>query len=189
MPQTHTPAEESALLKACRDGEPGAFERLYTAYKDQAYALALAMSGRPDLAEEVTQLAFLRVHRSLQDFRAEARFSTWLHRIVANLSIDLRRKESRARFVSLDVATSEQLTARDRSDGDVLARDLAQQLSLALERLAPDAREALLLKYFAGMSYDEIALVQECNKGTVGSRIHRGLQALREHLLGMEDHV
>jgi RNA polymerase sigma-70 factor (ECF subfamily) len=141
------------------------------------------------VAEEVTQEAFVRVHRGLAQFREDARFGTWLHRIVANLSIDLRRKESPARFVPLDAATPSDLTATSRSDDATLVRDRAEVLRAALESLASDSREALLMKYFADLSYEEIAEAQGCSKGTVGSRLHRGLSELRDRLLGMEDHV
>ena len=181
--------DEASLVRACRAGELGSFARLYAAYKDRAYSLALYMTGRADLADDITQQAFVRVHRSLHRFREEARFETWLHRIVANLCIDERRKETRARTVPLEEASVAELVSAERSDRTTLARDRAVFLSKVLETINAQSRAAILMKYVSGMSYDEIAQAQETTTGTVGSRINRGLKALREELERRDEHV
>lgn len=181
--------DESALLRNCRDGVPGAFARLYGIHKDRAYSLAVHMLGRADLAEDVTQKAFLRVHRSLATFRGESRFATWLHRVVVNLCLDERRKETDPRTVQLDETTLARLVAPEESDRDTLAGDRAATLHAALGRLSEETRDAIVMKYLAGLTYDEIAEAQGCTKGTVGSRIHRGLLSLRGILERQERHV
>ncbi len=181
--------DEATLIRACRAGEPGAFARLYQAHKDRAYSLALYMTGRPDLADDITQQAFLRVHRSLDRFREDARFETWLHRIVANICIDEQRKETRSRCVPLEEATVAELIADDQSDTATLARDRAVLLGSVLSTINSESRAAILMKYVSGMSYEEIAQAQQTTSGTVGSRINRGLRALRDELERRDEHV
>jgi RNA polymerase sigma-70 factor (ECF subfamily) len=122
----------------------------------------------------------VRALERIDRFDGRARFSTWLHAIAINLWKDARRRLPREASVSL-----EEVPLPDRGphcDQEALARLERHEVRCAVERLPEAQRVAILLFYYHGMSYSEIARVCECPVGTVGSWIHHGVKALRRML-------
>lgn len=171
------------LIEACRRGDRGAFEELVEATHRQAYGLALRVVSDRHEAEDVTQEAYLRVFRALPRFRGEARFETWLYRIVANAAIDHLKR--RRRLGDL-VAEPEELELVDDasapSGGDTLAaRD---ELDRALARLPDETRAVVVLKDVYGLSCEEIGDRLGLSEGAVKVRLHRARRKLRDLLYG-----
>lgn len=165
------------LIAACRQGDREAFRCLFEAHKDRVYSMAVyTLGGDQAAAEDVTQEVFLRVFTHIGQFREEADFATWLYRMVANACIDEQRK--RRRWVPLD-AVPEQATTSYETETETETRDAVQA---ALAELSPELRSAVLLKYFEELSYDEMAEALGCPKGTIASRLHRGLKLLARKL-------
>lgn len=163
------------LIAACQRGDREAFRCLFEAHKDRVYSMAVyTLGGDRAAAEDVTQEVFLRVFTHIGQFRGDADFATWLYRVVANACVDEQRR--RKRWVPLD-ALPEQ--AAHRTDTEIETRE---EVRSALAELTPELRSAVLLKYFEELSYDEMAQVLDCPKGTVASRIHRGLKLLARKL-------
>ena len=168
------------LLERCRGGEPGAFEELVERTHRQVYTLAYRLVGDRYEAEDVAQEAYLRVHRSLRGFRGEARFETWLHRIVANVAMTNLRK--RGRF-------GEPVEEPDRvvripggpSPDDVLERD---EVRRALVALPPGQRAVVVLKDIYGFSAREVAEQMGTSEGAVKVRLHRARRNLKELVYG-----
>lgn len=163
------------LIAACRQGDREAFRRLFETYKDRVYSMAVyTLGGDQAAAEDVTQEVFLRVFTHIGQFRGEADFATWLYRMVANACIDELRK--RRRLVPLDTLP-ERATASHEAESET-----REAVHSALAELSPELRSAVLLKYFEELSYDEMAEVLDCPKGTIASRLHRGLKLLARKL-------
>ncbi|MBW7995246.1 MAG: RNA polymerase sigma factor [Candidatus Glassbacteria bacterium] len=161
------------------------FRQLVETYQHQVYNQAYRMLGNREEAEEATQDIFLKVHGSLEDFRGEAKLSSWIYRITANVCISrMRRKQLNA--TSLDSPMAEQ----GRSVAEVVAdedEDPEEEYAAAemggivreqLRRLKPEWAQAIGLHYFGGQSYDEIAEEMEIPRATVATYIRRGKMQL-----------
>jgi RNA polymerase sigma-70 factor (ECF subfamily) len=143
---------------------------------------AQRLGGDLERARDIVQEAFLRLCNERGE-DVEAHVAEWLHRVVRNLAIDTRRKESRMKELSLeDYARRAERTAlpdEALQHGDAVAHVLER-----LERLPGKQREALRLKFQSGLSYKEIAAVMDETVGNVGWLIHVGLKGLRGRLIG-----
>jgi len=159
------------LITACQKGDREAFRCLFDLHKDRVYSMAVyTLGGDRAAAEDVTQEVFLRVFTHIGQFRGDADFATWLYRLVANACADEQRR--RKRWVPLDTLPEQATVPREEEC------ERREDVRTALAELSPELRSAVLLKYFEELSYDEMAQVLDCPKGTVASRLHRGLKLL-----------
>lgn len=165
------------LLEACQRGERDAFARLFEAYKDRVYAVALRLSGDPVEAADITQDVFLKLLTRLHQFRSEARFGTWLYRVVVNTFLDGRKARRPSVPFDEDHVGAAGVAAPGHGDSAAHA-----DLERALARLGSRFRAPLVLRYVAGLSYAEIAQTLQLSPGTVASRISRGLRDLGRDL-------
>src|SRR5581483_298284 len=132
------PAHERELVERCRGGDEGAFQELVDAYKDLVFALIARTVQNRSRAEDLAQEVFLRIHRGLPYFRGEARLSTWIYRIVANVCLGETGRPAATISLDDDAAKKEKLaSAADRRFGDL---ELKDRLEKAIARLAPNAR-------------------------------------------------
>lgn len=157
------------------------WDELVREHGDRVYRLAYRLSGNAQDAEDLTQDTFIRVFRSLSNYQAGT-FEGWLHRITTNLFLDMVRRRNRIRMEALP-EDYERVPAHGPSPEQAYhdAR-LDPDLQAALDSLAPEFRAAVVLCDVEGLSYEEIGATLGVKLGTVRSRIHRGRQALRDHL-------
>jgi RNA polymerase sigma-70 factor (ECF subfamily) len=166
------------LIRRSQAGDPEAFGSLFDAYKNLVYRLAYLMLGSPEEAEDALQEVFLQVYRSLASYQeTRAAFTTWLYRVTLNHCLN-RRRRWRYRLLPFEAAHS-RVQARERSAGDWEDAECVHQ---ALLRLSERLRAVVVLRYYAGLSYAEIAQSLEIPLGTVKSRLDKGLRTLREEL-------
>src|SRR5919106_7082963 len=165
------------LLEACRRGDAGAFEELVERTQPHVYTLAYRLVGDRHEAEDVAQEAYLRVFRSLRGFRQEARFETWLYRIVTNAAFTHLRR--RGRFGVLLAEGQEQAVEEPevRPMEAALDRD---EVKRALQGLTPGARAVVVLKDVYGLSCQEIADEMGLSESAVKVRLHRARKRLKE---------
>jgi RNA polymerase sigma-70 factor (ECF subfamily) len=175
------PANERELVERCRRGDEGAFQELVDRYKDLVFALIARTVQDRSRAEDLAQDVFLRVHRGLPYFRGEARLSTWIYRIVANVCLQDHGRA--AATVSLDNdASRPQVSApatTDRQFGDLELRD---RLEKAIARLPANYRLLVAAHYLNGVQYDELAEALQLPLGTVKTQLYRAKQQLRRLL-------
>lgn len=157
------------------------WDELVREHGDRVYRLAYRLSGNAQDAEDLTQDTFIRVFRSLSNYQAGT-FEGWLHRITTNLFLDMVRRRNRIRMEALP-EDYERVPAQGPSPEQAYhdAR-VDPDLQAALDSLAPEFRAAVVLCDVEGLSYEEIGATLGVKLGTVRSRIHRGRQALRDHL-------
>ena len=172
------PVNERALLERCRAGDENAFQELVDRYKGLVFALIARTVQDRSRAEDLAQDVFLRVHRGLPYFRGEARLSTWIYRIVANVCV---QDSSRPATVSLDDerAAPAVPSAADRQFGDFELRD---RLEKAIARLPANYRLLIAAHYLDGVQYEDLAAALALPLGTVKTQLHRAKQQLRRLL-------
>ncbi len=170
--------DDAALLARHLEGDAGAFGVLVARHRDRAWSVALRTIGDPAEASDAVQDAFLSAYRSAASFRSDAKFSTWLHRIVVNACLDRMRRARSRPTVPLDESAA---LVADPYDA-IAASDLAADIAAALSRIGEDQRVAIVLVDVQGMPVDEAAEVLGIPVGTVKSRCHRGRAALAAHL-------
>lgn len=184
--------EDQAWVARAQRGDADAFGELVARYRGRMYQVAYGVVSHHETAMDLTQEAFLRAYQSLGAFRGEAKFSTWLRRIVTNVCLDhLRKSERRTVFASYDDSRGEgdddpdglRLTGTlEPPDARVARKELGCAILEALQNLTPEQRAAIVLREVEGMSYEEIATTMDCAVGTVMSRLHYARKRLRSLL-------
>ena len=182
--------EERVLIQRCKDGEVGAFDVLVRRYEKRVFNCALRIAGNYNDAADVAQEAFIRAFNSIQTFRGDAYFTTWIYRIVTNVYLDERKKSKSHRLTSLDeyIELDENSVSRqivDEGPGPeeiVEGKERARALQAAISSLPDYQRIILTLYSFHHRSYDEMAEILNLPIGTVKSRLNRARLALAEIL-------
>jgi RNA polymerase sigma-70 factor (ECF subfamily) len=174
--------DEPGLLSRLRSGDPRAFEDLVRRYQHRVFGVALRMMRDRAEAEEIAQEAFLRAHRSLGEFRGEAKLSTWLFAITSRLCLSrLGRGERRLRRLGEESLAG--LAGGAPGPGEELERDEVESaLERAIGELPEDRRIVVLLRDVEGLAYEDIAETLGWEPGTVRSRLHRARQDLKAKL-------
>lgn len=200
---------EERLIEACRQGDREAFRQLFELHKDRVWSIALHFIGEEAAARDITQQVFLKLFTAIHGFRGEAGFSTWLYRMTANACLDEQRR--RRRFLSFDIFKTGDIFKTDNSELNPMDRQQARQIEqgigslvqedqhaqlemsavvkAAVKELKPKLRIAILLKYFEGLSYEEMAAVLGCSAGTVASRLNRGHKELARRLQNLRGNI
>jgi RNA polymerase sigma-70 factor (ECF subfamily) len=170
------------VIEACQQGDRDAFQLLFETYKDKVFSIAVyAVGGYRTIADDVTQQIFLKLFTAIRQFRGDSEFTTWLYRLVVNACIDERRR--RKRWLPWGETVAMKHTGDRKPQEKQFARlEVAEAVREAIAELKPKFRLPILLKYIEGLSYEEIATVMGCSKGTVASRLNRGHSQLAKRL-------
>jgi RNA polymerase sigma-70 factor (ECF subfamily) len=171
----------SGVIQACQQGDREAFRLLFEAYRDRVFSIACYSLGDEAGADDVTQEIFVKLFTCIGQFRGESEFTTWLYRLVINLCLDERRR--RRRFLPVEEFTPMSKAVHTKpAETRYERREIAGSVREAIGGLKPKMRLPILLKYIEGLSYEEIAAVLGCSKGTVASRLNRAHKALAKKL-------
>jgi RNA polymerase sigma-70 factor (ECF subfamily) len=171
------------LVDAARRGDREAFRTLFERYNRRAYALALGMLRQPDDALDVVQDAFIKAHKHLDRFEGTSSFYTWLYRIVMNLAIDHLRK--RKRVVELDEESDDGLLPQMLGGNPgraLMDKEIRARIDAALGALSDNHRAVLVMRELEGLSYEEMAKVMSCSKGTIMSRLFHARKNMQKQL-------
>jgi RNA polymerase sigma-70 factor (ECF subfamily) len=183
--------EDSAIMLELSAGNMVGFDFLIQKYRKPIINFMYRMVRNQAVAEELAQEVFLRVYRSRQTYRAEARFSTWLYRIATNLGVNYardNRHERTASTVYLDEADSETGTTPDVADGtpsaeaELLRRERLNAIREHVMALPERQRSAVLMHKYEGMDYKQIGDVLKLSESATKSLLFRAYQTLREKL-------
>jgi RNA polymerase sigma-70 factor (ECF subfamily) len=167
--------DDDELVRRARSGDREAFGMLVARHQQVAFRTAYAVCGDAAEAEDATQEAFVKAYRALWRFRRGAPWRPWLLRIVANEARNRRRSAGRREHLAAQAAAA---APPDPGLPDYTAGELTE----ALGRLEPPHREVILLRHVLELSEAETAIALGCRRGTVKSRLSRGLARLREEL-------
>jgi len=184
---------ERLLIGRLRDRDPSAFEEIVRRYGDKVFNLVYRMVGNRHEAEDITQEVFITVFKTVETFRGEAKFTTWLLRIAANQSKNRIKYLARRPTDSGDVeeaggpgppATPGPI-AHGQIDGpDILmeAAELESLMQKAIASLDEEHRLLVILRDVEELSYQEIGEITGLPEGTIKSRLHRARMAIKEEL-------
>jgi RNA polymerase sigma-70 factor, ECF subfamily len=183
------PIIDDRVIEACREGDREAFRLLFETYKDKVFSIAVySFGGDEAAASDVSQQIFLKLMTAITQFRGDSAFTTWLYRLVVNACIDEQRK--RRRFLPFGESVPMSKIEDRRPQEKRYARlEVADSVQAAIKELTPKLRMPILLKYVEGLSYEEIATVMGCSKGTVASRLNRGHRSLARKLVHLRNEV
>ncbi len=192
--------DDRALVDAARAGDRNAFRTLFERYQRRAYSLAYGVVRNPDDALDIVQDAFIKAHRYLDKFEGTSSFYTWLYRIVMNLAIDHIRKSRRSKAVDFTDQNVKEDDARV-GEGDLIPRilggnpgralmdkEIRGRIEEARAELSDNHRAVLVMRELEGLSYEEMAQVMGCSKGTIMSRLFHARRNMQKRLLDLVDH-
>jgi RNA polymerase sigma-70 factor (ECF subfamily) len=184
--------EDSALVAGLRAGDECAYEILIQRFQQPVYNLISRLVDDPGDAADVAQEVFLKVFRKVNGFRSESSLKTWVYRIAVNEARNQRRwfVRHRGKEIGLDPADAAAQGPQDwlcdpgRSPYQTaLDQETHALIESALNKVSPNYRAAVVLREVEGLSYEEISEILEVSLGTVKSRILRGRESLRKHLV------
>ena len=168
------------FVEAAKDGDPEAFGALFDHFYGPVYRYVAARVGRPSDAEDLAQLVFVKALEALPRYELRGvPFGGWLFRLARNVVIDHVR--TRREHVTLDIIV-QQSTEDDGPDELAALRQDMDSVAFALRRLTPEQREAIQLRFFAGLSAREAAIAMGRQEGTVRGLQFRAIAALRREL-------
>jgi RNA polymerase sigma-70 factor (ECF subfamily) len=178
------------LLQAVLAGDGTAYRGLVEKYQTRVYGMVFGMLRNREDARDVTQEAFVKAYRSLDSFRLESSFYTWIYRIAMNLAIDFTRKRKRRETTSYDEAIGARgedgaIAEAHHEDGparQLERKRLFSKIMDAMQELPEDQREVILLRELEGLQYKEIADVMGIPEGTVMSRLFYARKKLQKLL-------
>lgn len=180
-------AEVHARLRA---GDEAAWHHFITEYEGRIYGYLYRLEGNSEDALDLTQEVFYRAWRSIRTFRPGERVLPWLYQVARNTQIESHRRKQHARF-SLEEAHEDigfEVPSEARSPVQAAESEQAQdRVQRALMRLAPEYREAVVLRFVEDLTYDEIARLQGVATGTAKSRVFRAKEQLAELLADVSD--
>jgi RNA polymerase sigma-70 factor (ECF subfamily) len=171
--------EDGDLVRQAMAGDSDAFGLLVTRYQKVMYTVALRMVGNAEDARDITQDAFVKAYRQLAAYDPHYKFFSWLYRIQLNECYNALRARR-----PLDPIKPEIAAANSTPYESTLQAERREQIVAALQQLTPEYRAVVVLRHFAGQSYDEIAAALDIPEKTVKSRLYSARQRLGEMLLG-----
>ena len=189
--ETDTIHADELLIERIKAGDMAAYNAMVIRHYDRIFSRVLQLLNNKQDAEEVTQDAFIRAHRGLENFRGDASFSTWLYQIATNLAHNrywywFRRKRDQS--ISLDQPQCEDgsltlenvMPCADENPAEaVVTQEFVDRVSACMQYLNDKHKEVLILRNVKNLTYDEIAQQLEISVGTVKSRIARARESLR----------
>lgn len=170
--------DDRELVERARAGHRDAFGELVRRHSGLAIGVATRMLRDSDAAEDAAQEAFVRAWRSLDGFRGDARFTTWLYRIVTTTCLQVIRRRR-----PVDGGPIDDLHAAGPGPEELaVAGDLRARVDDAVQQLSPGDRAAFVLRTFEGLSYEEVGDTLDISVAAVRSRLRRARGAVAEHL-------
>lgn len=173
----HQDADDTALVRRCLDGDTGAFNAIVERYQRVLFTVALRFLGDRDAAADAAQNAFVRAFERLDTFDPGRRFFSWIYRIVINECLNAKRGERPTDPIPETLAGgADPFELLDKAER-------RQRVQAAIMALSAEHRAVIVLRHFAGLSYDEIADAVGVATGVVKSRLYTARQRLGQMLL------
>lgn len=179
---------DAVIIQKCLDGDTEVFSELVIRYRRLIYGITYRLADDPQQAVDLSQEAFLRIFKSLDQYKTEYKFSTWAVKIATNLCLDRKRQKS-VRTVSLEEA-QEVSSSFHAPESRYLERELELEVRDALGELPEKYRTPLVLFHYSGMSYEELTEVLKEPMTVIKNRLYRARLMLKDKLeLARKDEV
>ena len=172
------------IINLIKKGDSRAFDILVVKYQDRLIYSVYKFCKDLELSQDITQEAFVKAFRNIDKFRGESSFYTWIYRIAINTAKNYFSNKSRGAETYnediLDTALSDMSLNSDNPETLLAAEEMKDAVNQAFQNLPDEIRSTLSLREYDGLSYEEIAKVQNCPIGTVRSRIFKGRELINE---------
>ena len=172
------------IINLVKKGDVRAFDILVVKYQDRLVYSVFKFCKDFELSQDITQEAFVKAYKSIDKFRGESSFYTWIYRIAINTAKNYFSNKSRGAETYnedvLDNALSDMSLNSDNPETLLAAEEMKDAVNQAFQNLPDEIRSTLSLREYDGLSYEEIAKVQNCPIGTVRSRIFKGRELINE---------
>ena len=170
---------DQVYINKILDGDSNAFSVLVDRYKDLVYTLALRMMKNKEEAEEVSQDSFIKAYKSLNRFKGDSKFSTWIYRVAYNTCLDrLKKNKRQQQTVTIDEYTEHQVKTIDNALDKIETQEKQQAIKDCLELLPSEDSFLLTLYYFEELSLDEISKIVGLKPNNVKVKIFRSRKKL-----------
>ncbi len=179
--------DEESLVRACQSGDKLAFEMLVRKYQDRIARVLYLLLGNVDDTQDVSQETFISAYRYIRTFKFNSSFATWLHRIAVNTARNWLRRNKRGRD---ELVLIDDYSHRDSRlpEQILLAQERSLEIRSALAKLPLHYREAIVLRHYEELSYEEISEALQVPIGTVRSRLAKARQLLQRELSPSAQH-
>ncbi|MEM9336727.1 MAG: RNA polymerase sigma factor [Patescibacteria group bacterium] len=173
---------DEAIVEQVQRGDQEAFGLLIERYEGKLKGYGRRFSSSGEDIEDVVQEVFIKVYTNLQSFDIDRRFSPWIYRIAHNTYVNMLRKQQRAGLPFFDADTLfPQPVAPETADDAAIHRELSEQMGESLHELDPKYKDPLVLFFYEELSYQDISEVLKIPVTTVGVRINRAKEKLKQH--------
>jgi RNA polymerase sigma-70 factor (ECF subfamily) len=170
--------EDFRLIDEFLAGDIASFEQLLKKYRKEIYYFALRLLGNPEDAEDVAQMAFVNVFRSLRNFKKQSQFKTWVYKIALNLCLNHLKKNKVTETEELDHT----IASDDDTSMSMLEKEERHELLKAVEELPEKQRLTVILRTYQDLSYQEVSRILGCSEGAAKANFHFALQKLKKKL-------
>ena len=176
--------EETDVISRCQRGDQEALKEIFDKYHKKVYSIAYGVVRQREEALDIVQEVFIKLFRSIKDFKGRSQFYTYLYRMVMNTAIDHTRKAGKQFVSSLDEEGSFEPADEPEKGPEkiLLQKELEEKVKLAMNELPAEQRAAIVFRDVEGLSYQEMAEAMGCSMGTVMSRLHYGRRKMQELL-------
>jgi RNA polymerase sigma-70 factor (ECF subfamily) len=176
--------EETAMISRCQQGDQEALKEIFDKYHKKVYRIAYGVVRQREEALDIVQEVFIKLFRSIKNFKGRSQFYTYLYRMVMNTAIDHARKAGRQFISSLDEEGSFEPSDNIEKGPErvLLQKELEERVKSAMDKLPAEQKAALIFRDVEGLSYQEMAEAMGCSIGTVMSRLHYGRKRIQELL-------
>jgi len=174
-----TTNEDIILIDAIKNGDTRAYAQLVDRYKDLVYTLALRMLKHKEEAEEVAQDTFIKVFKSLDKFKGDSKFSTWIYRVAYNTCLDnIKKNKKHLNNVAIDEYTFNKLDTIDNALDNIINEEKRTLIKACINKLPEDSSALLTLFYFEELSLEEISKIINVEANTVKVKLFRARKKL-----------
>lgn len=174
---------DQELMRRVQGGDHASASELFERYSRRIYNFAFRFLRNSESAEDATQEVFVKMLKNARQFQGDAKLSTWLFSITANLCRDYLRKADNKPKEPEEVLASIPDTSGISAERKLEKKEDEIRVRRALEQLTPEQREAILLSRYQGLSYAEIAEIAGCSEGAVKTRVFRAMETLKRILV------
>lgn len=170
---------DNQLIKRILDGNHNAYGQLVDQYKDLVFSLALRMLKNREEAEEVAQDAFIKVYKSLDKFKGDSKFSTWIYKVTYNTCLDnIKKNKKHLNNVSIDEFTFNKIETIDNALEGMIKAEKSSLIKQCINRLSSDDSYLLTLYYFEELSLDEMSDIINASSNTIKVKLFRARKKL-----------
>ena len=170
---------DQSIIEAILNGDAASYSQLVDRYKDLVFTLALRMLKHREEAEEVAQDAFIKVYKSLNSFKGDSKFSTWIYRVTYNTCLDrLKKNKKHYNDVPIDGYTEHKLETIDNALEHIIAEEKTALIKRCVHQLPAEDSYLISLYYFEELSLDEISKIVGMKANAVKVKLFRARKKL-----------